>query len=252
MIEQLYSTMVLKHFPTYGKFWEKFIGVKSHVNFPGKIFPYGLRFSSTFQNEERSRLERIYEELTMAHYSLFCSLAGAHYQVAQLERTLGLGDTQTKQFEHWEAFEVAYLHLGIVFNEIHHLWDILSDLEVATRSLGTQLMKATLSHAGKAEAWKKFNELECDIKARRDNVTHYARGASRSVDGKVYVPLHQARNVLWTLELESKEWIQTLPKAKADLRQVEGIANAIHELLIERLDTYFTKKQVQVDYEATS
>jgi len=188
----------------------------------------------------------------MAHYSLFCNLAGAHYQVAQLERTLGLGDTQTKQFEHWEAFEVAYLHLGIVFNEIHHLWDILSDLELATRSLGTQLMKTTLSHAGKADAWKKFNELECDIKARRDNVTHYARGASRSVDGKVYVPLHQARNVLWTLELESKEWIQTLPKAKADLRQVEVIANAIHELLIERLDTYFTKKQVQVDYEATS
>ena len=124
-IERAYAADVLSLFPNYGVFWRKFVGVRQQPSFPSRIFPYGLLFPNSFREDERIRVEQAYEETTMAHYSLFCHLAGAHFQIKQLEQIHSLSNAGAKLVEHWEAFEVTYLHLGIVFNEAHHLWDLL-------------------------------------------------------------------------------------------------------------------------------
>jgi hypothetical protein len=252
LIERAYSADVLNLFPEYGCFWQKFIGVKSHSDFPGRIFSYGLRFPSDFEEGERTHIGQVYEEITMAHYSLFCHLAGAHFQIRQLERTIGLSNPQTNQIEHWEAFEVTYLHLGIVFNETHHLWNLLATLKDASTNSGTQLMKNVLVAANKPKIYTEFEQLEIDIKARRNNVTHYSRGASWIWNGKLYVPLKQTQNTPWTVELQGKEWIETLPKAKTDLRYVEITINSIHAHLIELFETFLNEKRILVDYEEST
>lgn len=251
-IEQVYSGEISQLFPNYGTFWQKFIGVKTHPNFPGRIFPYGLQFPAAFGAQERTRIERAYEETTMAHYTLFCHLAGAHFQIKQLERALGLTNPQTKQIEHWEAFEVTYLHLGITFNEAHHLWNLMATMKGTSSSSGAQLLRELLVTANNPDILRDFEQLETDIKDRRNNVTHYARGASRIYDGRIYIPLRQQRNVPWTTELESREWIETLPKAKADLKNVEKIINAVHEHLIDQFESYYSANNILVDYSCTT
>ena len=117
----MYGREILRFFLGSGEFWSKFIGVKVRR---GLLLPYGLRIPSRMSGDRPSQGCRAgYEDLSMAHYSLFCHLAGAHFPVQEL-RALSLLPiaSKTSRFRHWEAFESVYLHLGICFNEFSHLW----------------------------------------------------------------------------------------------------------------------------------
>src|SRR3989338_2337327 len=121
-VERLYGAKICPYFPNYGKFWELFIGRDASTN-SHRWYPF--QFAPSTAASEKKRISKWREELCMAHYSLFCNLAGAHFQSEELKKALAESKTQETFFKHWEHFECFYIRIGNCFYQMQHLWDII-------------------------------------------------------------------------------------------------------------------------------
>lgn len=238
-IEKLYGREILRFFPRYGEFWSKFIGVKVRR---GLLLPYGLRIPSRMSGNDRHRVRAGYEDLSMAHYSLFCHLAGAHFRVQELRALSSPNSSKTSRFRHWEAFESVYLHLGICFNEFSHLWKSFFSMQGSWAPL-----EAQFGGLGSLPVLRDLENVRRDICARRNNITHYARGANKVIAGKFYVPSRVRGNPTWVEELKTSDWWETRQKAALDLKRTEEAINACHKILITSIETFVVNTGIRVN-----
>lgn len=253
-IEQIYAAKILQRFPRYGEFWEKFIGVKTMGNY---VLPYGVRIPNSIPRLERTEIRRAYEEINMAHYTLFCHLAGAHFQADRLSYPVS---SPAKWFEHFEAFESAYIHLGSCFYQVHHLLDLLFLLRgQLTRSQERRivrihgglkkrdLIKQQFRNARKLKSLDFFCSVKRRIRVRRDNLVHYARGASIGALQSVRVPSTVRPDVTWSRQLRRKRrYILTRSLVKRDLRDTELAMDSCHRVLIDALEEFLLNKGVRI------
>jgi hypothetical protein len=248
IIEQLYGPELLMLFPNYSAFWEEFIGD------PKKDIPiaYGLLFPSNLAGQEE--IEEAYDEICMAHYSLFCHLAGTHFQLENLKRVLKLDDFRRKYFEHWETFEVCYFHLGSVFYQMYHLWGLIFLLkkEVTRDKSGRfqasikNKLKNYLEDSGQDSLCEEIDELDEEIKDLRDNIVHFSRGASEVHFGEFHIPKKTGREA-WKKQHETEEWLETSKKIKMDLVGTEKLINSIHSLLIKEFRNFLKANKIRVN-----
>jgi hypothetical protein len=120
LIERHWWGEISKEFPTYGTFWEDLIGLKD----PSKPFePYGLIIPALTCSPCAEGVRLAYLELSEAHYSEFCELAGAHYQITEAERSYNLANPEAT-FLFLEAFNAFYDHLGTARNMALRLWTL--------------------------------------------------------------------------------------------------------------------------------
>jgi len=254
-IEKLYAARILSCFPNYAEFWEKLIGVRDSQ---GALLPYRLRIPRAIAREERSKIERAYEEIAMAHYTLFCNLAGAHFQKERLQAIAAPSSTSLRWFKHWEAFESVYLHLGIAFYEVYHLWDLLfllrgqlgrardGSIKKIPNGLNSwQLREREFRDHRKLMTWHAFQHLNNEITARRNNITHYSRGAFRIIADQIYVPQRIRPNAPWHLEIAAKNYWETRAKAAMDLEKTERAINSTHGLLTKEYEDYFSTQSIR-------
>jgi len=250
IIEQLYGPEITKLFPNYAKFWGKFIGD------PKKDVPvaYGLLFDSSIKTKDKEQINEIYDEICMAHYSLFCHLAGTHFQLKNLKKVLKLDDPKGKYFEHWETFEVCYFHLGSVFYQMYHLWGLVFLLkkEVTRDKIGRfrhsikEKLRLYLKKEGQGSLCTKIDELDEEIKDLRDNIVHFSRGASEIHFGEFYIPLKSEREA-WAKQHEANEWLETSRKTKNDLEETEKLINIIHSFLVKEFEEFLSKNNIRVN-----
>jgi len=250
VVEQLYGAKVIQDFPNYAEFWIKFIGD------PKKGTPdaYGLSYDPNFKSEEREKIDKIYDEICMAHYSLFCHLAGAHFQSEQLESILKLGDSKDKFFQHWETFEIGYFHLGSVFYQVYHLWGLLFLLkgEVTRTNQGfkpriKEKLRDYIRTKGQITLLTEFDDIIKGIKDIRDSVVHFSRVASLYIDGEYLIPFN-LKQTIWAEQVKEGGWLETCRKTKSDLRRTEEVVNTIHDYLIAEVDNFLKGKQIKINY----
>jgi hypothetical protein len=70
--------------------------------------------------KDQSRIREGYEEICIAHYTLFCQLAGAHHQMKQAVEALQIGERE-RHFLFWEACDNFYQHLQNAIYMMYHL-----------------------------------------------------------------------------------------------------------------------------------
>lgn len=215
-IEQLYGSVILKYFPNYEVFWGKFIGNPNAE----RIEPYRYVFPSSIESNEKNRILREYERVQMVHYSLFCHLAGAHFQLKGLENTENIQDSKVRYFKHWEHFEVGYMHLGSVFYMLESLWKIVLKLKGYPDKFRD--IEAYLGLKGKNELMKALDEFTTFVKIRRDQAVHYGRMFARSHKGRFYVPLEVHRDMKWSELHKTAEWIETVVKLREDIMRARA------------------------------
>ena len=241
-IEQLYGPEIIKLFPNYSIFWKKFIGdPKKDVP-----VPYGLIFPSTI-TKRQEYIEEIYDEICMGHYSLFCHLAGTHFQLENLKKILKLTDFKRKYFEHWETFEVCYFHLGCVFYQMYHLWSLIFVLKKEGKASIKKKLKNYLDRVGQGSLRKKIDKLDEEIKELRDNIVHFSRVASEVHFGEFYIPLKTTRKT-WEKQHQTEEWLETSRKIEKDLQETEILINSIHDLLIKEFGEFLRTNDIKINY----
>lgn len=250
IIEQLYGSEITKLFPNYSVFWEKFIGD------PKKDIPvaYGLIFPSDIAAERHEEVEKIYDEICMAHYSLFCHLAGTHFQSENMKGILKLDDFKRKYFEHWETFEVCYIHLGSAFYQMYHLWGLIfllrNEVTIDKRgrfqpSIKTKL-KDYLKNLSQDSLCEKIDKLDEEIKNLRDNIVHFSRVASEVHFGEFYIP-KMIEPEAWKKQHEKEEWLETSRKIRKDLEETEKLINSIHDFLIREYGDFLTTNKIKIN-----
>jgi hypothetical protein len=250
IIEQSCGSQITKLFPNYSVFWEEFIGD------PRKDVPiaYGLIFPSDIEAERQEAIVKIYDEICMAHYSLFCHLAGTHFQQENMKRILKLDDFKRKYFEHWETFEVCYFHLGSAFFQMYHLWGLIFLLRnEITRderghfhpSVKTKL-KDYLQNNNQNSLCGRIDTFDEEIKNLRDNIVHFSRVASEVHFGEFYIP-KKIEPEAWKEQHETEEWLETSKKTKIDLEETEKLINSIQDFLIRDFRDFLTTNKIKIN-----
>lgn len=244
-IEKLYGPVILNNFPNYADFWNKFIGVKVSNN--GVFLPYGLIYPATISDRDKKRMTGNYREISMSHYSLFCHLAGTHFQLDLLRKT-PITRSKISYFRHFECFESCYLHLGIVYNQICHLWSILFEIIGIGRNQVARNLENYLTSRRKKYLWKEFQKLYINSVRLRNNITHFSRGANKIAHGRSYIPELIKENAIWDKQMKYKHWIETSVKIERDLTNWEVLLNKLHGFLIKEFDGYLTRNRINVNY----
>ncbi|MBI1977616.1 MAG: hypothetical protein HYS55_02575 [Candidatus Omnitrophica bacterium] len=243
-IERKYGLIISNSFPKYAEFWEFFIG--RDVSSTSMRW-YRVKFPKSFGQKNRREFYWFREEVSMAHYSLFCNLAGAYFHFDELKRMQGQPITQEVYFKHWEHFECFYLRLGGCFYQVFHLWDRLSKLFHIKRE---QFLKS-----GKLQTkWKKFSDFHHRFSVMRDNLTHYSRGASQQLKDGFLIPrtvkegnVSKNKMELWSTQLRRKVWQRTDAKMYNDLVKCLEMFNYIHGIYIQQFAQALIKKGLCIE-----
>jgi hypothetical protein len=249
-VEQLFGSEITRLFPNYSAFWEEFIGD------PKKDIPlaYGLIMPPDIDQKRKKSIEEIYDEICMAHYSLFCHLAGTHFQQENMRRILKLDDFKRKYFEHWETFEVCYFHLGSAFYQMYHLWGLIFLLrnEVTRDEEGyfhppikTKLQDYLRDNNQNSLCGKAYTLVE-EIKNLRDSIVHFSRVASEIHFGEFYIP-KTVEPEAWKEQHETEEWLETSKKTRMDLEETEKLINSIHYFLIKEFRDFLAANKIKIN-----
>jgi hypothetical protein len=242
VIEQLYGDIILSHFPNYEVFWRQFIG-NPNADEP-KAYEY--KFPAEMSPEEKESIKGKYEKIRVTHYSLFCELAGAHFQLQEMKNSEKLENLKDKYFRHWEHFEAGYLHLGSIFYMLDELWNIVLKL---TRAGNKKLNVAFLVSEGKQELADSLKNTEETVKTLRDLVVHRGRAfTSFTHKGKFYIPIKVSREMNWSTSIKCNENIETTQKLQEDIDATERLLNDLHDFLISEYENFLKTKNVQIDY----
>ena len=253
-MERAYGHEVCKTFINYAKFWEQFIG-RDLASKTGRWYPFD--FQSSTPLAERSLAEEWREEISMAHYSLFCSLAGARFQMGELESLLPIGHLTDKVFiRHWEAFECFYSRLGIAYFQIFHLWDCLALWSAGiSRSDRSQISKDDkqktrykfISLGSYKQAWDSFCSSHNEVRVVRNNLTHFSSHfAHKFRQGYFSIPATIRASELWTTQRGSVDWRRTNATIRRDLSKSEQAFNDIQGNFIKAFGETLAQKGIRV------
>lgn len=252
LVEQLYGEEISKNFPNYGEFWIKFVG-DPQKDIP---VPYGLDFANASKGMNVAQINQNYEELCMAHYSLFCHLSGAHFQQELLKETLISPESNMRRFKHWEAFETSYIHLGSVFYQLYHVWGLVFLLRGEVQRLrnrrnreyfnpsAQRKLEVLLTTAGQTAITARKAKIDLNITALRDSIIHFSRSASSYINGEFLIPA-QNRQVVWSRQV-TPEVYETSGKLQNDIVETEKIINDIHAYLIQQFEDFLTTNKIAV------
>lgn len=264
IIERKWARMIDKKFPAYALFWNEFIGVRTKTS-SQILLPYKYQFPSTWTSIAKKKYLQDLEELAMAHYSLFCNLAGAHFQIDECVASLGLAEDEERHFHYWESFEVCYQHMGNAINYFYLFWDKIFALtnNPIRRNTNGDLNKTTVSNAienyfrsqRKYSLHKKLKQefgRKGQIVIIRNNTVHFARVASWSLstNGRVFyfLPYKLQSNTRWTKKTKVKKGIMADKKAVKHLSELEVLLNLSEELAIKKLRTYLQTEGISIKY----
>jgi len=268
-VETLFGKHILPNFPNYGVLWEKLIGQKNRKG-SDYLYPYGLSVPLSLTNREKENIKTIYERFTMAHYSLFCALASAHYQYGVLQKQYvilkkGCKKLTLKQsiFKHWDSLENIYMNLGNAFYQVYHIWKLYFAFNMHLniprselleridniRTTRTQLKNHCRS-SRKVSVFNVFRKYEEAISIMRDNVVHFARAGAIIRNNKFWLPFRLRRNVNWRRQIQKaskmKGVISTDRMAQRDILNAEEQINNMHSILIKDLTVLYHLKGFRV------
>ena len=243
-VERLYAPHVLRCFPNYGRFWERFVGQRADPK-SGTLRPYGLRYPGLMSRRQRNRLDRDYEVVCMQGYSVFVHLAGAHYQLGELRRALGLKDEARRHFRHWEAYDVGLLHLGTAL------------------SLGKGLLTTVGRLAGQGDLVERlvrhdlWAALDRAVRQPRNDVVHYSRRLHRrnpqTGDFEVLKePYYESRRA-WSQDLhlavDDSKWTRADEQLDKNVADTETLLNEAWDWIMDALGGHLERLGVEVNYD---
>lgn len=237
-IESLFATEILKDFPYYGRFWEYFIGYDKTQK---ALRPFALTFPHRMKKREQELITNRQERIAISHYSMFCELSGAHFQLEKASDALKEGNDAKRHFLFWEAFGNFYMHIGNARFQLHNLWE-------ETRKLlylpPTNTLEKFLS--AKPSLAKSYDDVYKNAIRIRNNLVHYARNAYVYINGKYFIPLPIQNNPKLKAMLNAKKFKETCKKMQSDLKTTETLLNNVMPLIRNKIYLHFSKKRITI------
>ena len=241
-IERLFAPKILANFPYYAEFWQKFIGVR--MDSAGRFLPYRLKMRDALCDGRK--VLTCHEKISMRHYSQFCHLAGAHYQLEQALKALAMEDETRRHFLFWEAFENFYQHLSGAREQMDSVWGLLRRLDANL----PKDVKSYLTSKGSEVLWQRIAEWDHDVATIRNSIVHFSRIGAPFGNGTYWIPLPIQKDPLWSDTLPQPKRIQEATKKMTkDLHELELLLDQAQRLIGDELEKTFQSMGVIICYE---
>lgn len=235
-IEQMFADKVLAEFPSYGKFWEKFIGVDVNRLSEG-LWPRPPKFPTRYEDAKKEGFKNKQIWIARASYGIFCNLAGAHYQLGQYLKQIPIKDKEAF-FMAIEAVECAYLHIGDVIYGLESLWGKI-------RKLSTPHLPEFKNYVKSLKRNTYLAKLEEEPKFIRDKIAHFGRHVFRYHDDKLYLPFTVPDEGLWS-EANVSKWIPANVKLKYHITVASKACEEVYQIFIVQLSTYLQNEGIEI------
>lgn len=186
--------------------------------------------------------------MSMRHYSQFCQLAGAHFQLREATQALKETDEALRHFSFWEAFDNFYQHLANARNQMYGLWNIV-------RSLNPSLprkLKEYLKVSQRDALSRRIRRWEEEAETLRNNIVHFYRGGAPYGDGAYWIPLPIKKGVTWSetlTNMDRQPFQESAKKMEMDLRELESLLDEVQRLMGDELEKSFQSMGVVICYE---
>ena len=261
-IEIIFKNRILKRFPNYAIFWETFIGFRED-KLPNPC-PYGLIFPESYDVKEKQRVEKSYLTINMICHHLFCSLAIAEDSLDNYLRNIPRKPTPNAYFESFYSLNGFYLNLGICRDMINRL---IAEIIVNLLKVDLQIEECDTCNNRKpgyldafipylekedSDLVLNFKEWKSRIGRIRSRLNHQGRpGIVIKKDGE-YMPKHLPRKADWKNDhdevINKGNGIRVTDAMEKDLEDSEKIINALFDIFIIKLKSFFDKEGISVNY----
>jgi len=233
-IEKMYCGKILGLFPSYGEFWEKFIGV-DNSKLP-LLYPRSPKFPQNYQKKEKFINTQMW--MARASYGVFCNLAGAYFQLERYKENIPI-TTEKKFFEAIEAIECGYHHLGAVILGLETLWGKIRKFAGASKKLGKYL-----------EGKGKYNNcsiLNKEPRFIRNELVHFGRHVFDYRLQRLYLPLKlpYKKNYTWP-EAKVDSWIPADTKLEEHVNIACKTCEDVYRELIAIFSNYTKKEGIKI------
>ena len=126
-LEKEYGNRVLKNFPAYGKFWEKFIGYDN--SYKNAIRPRIPIFPKKYSDMDKKNFLENQLWLSKVSYSIFCNLISLEKQFKEYEKFSKNLDIDS-YFWTMESMECTYFHIGNISFGLESIWGRLKNQDI--------------------------------------------------------------------------------------------------------------------------
>ena len=260
-VEKKWARTVCKHYPEYSYFWNEFIGVRNSLR-ARRLVWYEYKYPQTWDRNKKSRFTQNIEELFMAHYSLFCNLAGAHFQLKTCLKSLKTTNIADRHFKYWESFECCYQHMGNVINYFYFFWEKLfsltgkniprqrnGDLSKSAVDRELSLLFISKKKISLYKSSKTYFGRKGQIATIRNNIVHYARLSTSSIGDKGYLlPNKISSNIRWSKAGPFRKGFLAHKKAEMHLIELETIINKLQIYAKEKLREHLVAERILIKY----
>jgi len=236
-----YGESILKLFPSYGTFWEKFIGNDEKYN--DALLPGKLEFPKNFPSKKKDKIIKNQLIFSKISYSIFCNLISAEKQFNEYEKSLKISNNH---FLFWaiESYECAYFHIGNISFGLDNLWDYLKEEDYVKKKYYKKKLEEYLELTQKD---KNFRELRLgEAQHFRNFIVHNFRYIHTIVDGELYFPSKTDRDkVIWK-EMEFDAWIPGSKKLKSHIELSYRTCEDVYSCIIPIISLYYKKNRVKM------
>jgi hypothetical protein len=253
-VEILFHDKILIDFPSYGTFWEEFIGIRLDS---GLLKPYTLNLTHLTSSKHNVAMI-LHERISMAHYSIFCQLASAHRLLEELCNCKTIQNEKELHFKHWQILECAYLCIGTAWQEVIILWDFIFDnfkrleeekdknRKIPSIKIYFNPPKAASPHPA---VWIQLQNMQKNIINFRNEIAHVSRSFSKRSGKEFKIPTNFQSGQTWNQQqLTATSWILTSTKLENDLIEIEKTFEATHLILINEFKKILKSKNISIDY----
>lgn len=237
LIEIRFASIILKNFPYYASFWEEFIGFNKTKK---ELEPYALKFPLGMKETTQELVRKHHEQLAIHYYSIFCGLAGAHFQLEKAVFALEEKEDGKRHFLHWEAFGNFYMHLGNIWYYLQEFWDESRKI----LCLEDDELENLLSTKTKLK--KQYDDIKNVTLQIRHNLVHYARNSYVVIKEKYWIPFPPPKKPKSNLLTTATKFKETIKQMDNDLKNFEDFLNKITLLIRNKIYVYFTQKKIQI------
>lgn len=236
-------------YPAYKEFWEKFVG-RRLLEDRGKyhLVGYGL-IRKDLTEPPDGEVVAHYQKIGMIHYSIFCDLVYAHFEMEDAAHAAARGSSR----EHWRYFENFYFRLGSIGDRFTRMWDTIAKL---FRNTGVvqkfeHFRRDVGNHPTAILAMQKYDTYMEKTKVIRNNVCHFARLGYGVRKGKFVISNNIRRNPLWpqAFDLDREPLIETTDRMQSDLAHVFGWLQPLETELIRLYEAGMAASNFAIDYE---
>lgn len=239
-VELEYNKLILANFPSYGKFWEKFIG--DNHKYKTVLLPRDPVFSKKYTREDKKNFREIQQWISKVNYSVFCNLVGAEKQLEDYNKTLPISNLH---FFYWaiESFECSYFHIGNIAYSLEALWGKIKNnfFEPAGKK---QDILTYLKSKNKEKNWTKFRDGE--PKYIRDDLVHFGRHIFTQHNGELYLPLNiTPRQYLWS-KMKIEGWIPASLKLEDHIKLAYQTCEDTYSLIIPEIEKYLKREGIKI------